>query len=86
MATLIDCLHQYAQEEQMAAVLSAAGPDFRTARHLAEKVQTELEGLLKGREAQLFSAYLDNRDQVELEEDLAIFRCGLSVGLELGRL
>ena len=86
MPTLLDLLYQYAQEQRMGAALSAAGPDFHAACRLAEKARTELEGLLEGREAQLLSSYLDHRDQAELEVERAMLRCGVSIGLELGRL
>ena len=90
MTTLIDLLYQYAQEHRMAAALSAAGPEFHTACRLAEQEQGELEGLLEGllegRAAGLFSRYLDHRTQADLEEHLALFRCGLALGQELGRL
>ena len=49
-------------------------------------LRPELEGLLEGREAQLLSSYLDHRDQAELEMERAMLRCGVSIGLELGRL
>lgn len=86
MTTLIDLLYQYAQEHRMAAALSAAGPEFHIACRLAEQEQRELEGLLEGRAAGLFSRYLDHRTQADLEEHLALFRCGLALGQELGRL
>ena len=31
-------------------------------------------------------SYLDHRDQAELEVERAMLRCGVSIGLELGRL
>lgn len=83
MSTLIDLLFQYAQEHRMAPLLAQAGPDFRTASRLAEGERRELEGLLEGRAAGLFSRYLDHQAQADLEERLALFRCGLTLGREL---
>ena len=70
----------------MAGALAAAGPDFRTACRLAEREQAELEALLEGRAAGLFSRYLDHQAQAEEDERLALFRCGLSLGRELSRV
>ena len=67
----------------MAPLLAQAGPDFRTASRLAEGERQELEGLLEGRAAGLFSRYLDHQAQADLEERLALFRCGLTLGREL---
>ena len=86
MSTLIELLYQYAQEHRMAGALAAAGPDFRAACRLAERERTELETLLEGRAAGLFSRYLDHRAQAEEDERLALFRCGLSLGRELSRV
>ena len=86
MPTLIELLYQYAQEHRMAAALACAGPDFRAACRLAEQERTELETLLEGRAAGLFSRYLDHRAQADLDERLALFRCGLSLGRELSRV
>lgn len=63
----------------MAPLLAQAGPDFRTASRLAEGERRELEG----RAAGLFSRYLDHQAQADLEERLALFRCGLTLGREL---
>ena len=70
----------------MAGALASAGPDFRAACRLAEQEQAELETLLEGRAAGLFSRYLDHRAQADLDERLALFRCGLSLGRELSRV
>ena len=70
----------------MAGALAAAGPDFRTACRLAEQERAELEGLLEGRAAGLFSRCLDHRAQADLDEGLALFRCGLSLGRELSKI
>lgn len=86
MSTLIDLLYQYAQEHRMAGALAAAGPDFRTACRLAEQERTELETLLEGRAAGLFSRYLDHQARAEENERLALFQCGLSLGQELSKL
>ena len=86
MSTLIDLLYQYAQEHRMAAALAAAGPDFPAACRLAEQERTELETLLEGRAAGLFSRYLDHQAQAEEDERLALFQCGLSLGRELAQI
>ena len=70
----------------MAGALAAAGPDFRTACRLAEQERTELETLLEGRAAGLFSRYLDHQAQAEEDERLALFQCGLSLGRELAQI
>lgn len=86
MSDLIDLLYQYAQEHRMAGALATAGPDFHTACRLAEQERTELETLLEGRAAGLFSRYLDHQAQAEEDERLALFRCGLSLGRELTQI
>ena len=86
MSTLIELLYQYAQEHRMAGALAAAGPDFRAACRLAEQERAELEALLEGRAAELFSRCLDHQAQAEEDERLALFRCGLSLGRELSRV
>ena len=70
----------------MAAALAAAGPDFPAACRLAEQERTELEALLEGRAAGLFSRYLDHQAQAEEDERLALFQCGLSLGRELTQI
>ena len=70
----------------MAAALAAAGPDFPAACRLAEQERTELETLLEGRAAGLFSRYLDHQARAEENERLALFQCGLSLGQELSKL
>lgn len=70
----------------MATALAAAGPDFRTASCLAEQERTELETLLEGRTAGLFSRYLDHQAQAEEDQRLALFQCGLSLGQELSKI
>lgn len=86
MSDLIDLLYQYAQEHRMAGALAAAGPDFRTTSCLAEQERTELETLLEGRAAGLFSRYLDHQAQADLDQRLALFQCGLSLGRELTQI
>lgn len=85
MSDLIDLLYQYVQEHRMAAAL-AAGSDFPAASCLAEQEQTELEQLLEGNAAGLFSRYLEHQARAEEDERLALFRCGLALGQELARL
>lgn len=86
MSDLIDLLYQYAQEHRMAGALATAGPDFHTACRLAEQERTELESLLEGRAAGLFSRYLDHQARAEEDERLALFQCGLSLGQELSKI
>ena len=64
----------------------AARSTNREAHRLAEGERQELEGLLEGRAAGLFSRYLDHQAQADLDERLALFQCGLSLGQELSKI
>lgn len=86
MYTLMDILYQYAQEERLASLLNQPGSPFRPAWREAEAAQAALSEQLTGASAALFARYLDQREEVEYLERLALLRCGLSIGLELSRL
>ena len=78
---LVELLYQYIEEHRIAKVL----PRSPAARQASEEME-RLEQLLEGEAARLFRQYLDHEAQAGLERDLALVRCGVSTGLELGRL
>ena len=79
--SIVEMLYQYIEEHQLTKVL----PISPAARQASEEME-RLEQLLEGEAARLFRQYLDHEAQAGLERDLALVRCGVSTGLELGRL
>lgn len=79
--TLMEAIYRYVEENRMPAAL----PRSRAAIQ-AVTDQERLEEMLEGEAARLFQQYLDHEAQAGLERDLALVRCGVSAGLELGRL
>ncbi len=84
MTTLLDALYLYAQDKRIGPLLSAQGDEYRQLLRRIARDRTELEGLLEGRAAELLARCTDHRGELEQLEGMALFRCGLSLGLELG--
>ena len=76
--SLVELLYQYIEEHRIMQVLPRSGEAARRASAEAEQ--------LEGEAARLFRQYLDHTAQAGLERDLALVWCGVSTGLELGRL
>lgn len=86
MTSLLDALYTYAQEQRMGPALGQLGAEFHAAYRLAGEEREALENTLEGQAAQLFARYLDHQAESGLGQSTALFRCGLSIGLELGAL
>ena len=80
--TIIEVLYQYIEENRLAYAL----PRFPQSARKASAEMEQLEAMLKGEAAQLFQQYQDHETQARMERDLALVRCGVSTGMELGRL
>ena len=85
MQDVVDCLFEYVLEHRLAVCLDA-DPRYRDARRMAERAADWLEANLsqeaRGQLERLTECSLEQGDLAER----ALFRCGLSLGLELGAL
>ena len=86
MKSLFQELYRYVQEERLYRTLVQAGPEARQLSRQAAREEELLEERLEGEERELFSRYLDHRAQADLQRELALLRCGVSIGLELAGL
>ncbi len=78
MDSLVGTLFSFAQERSH----RVNGP----AAQYAARDQEALEQMLEGEAAEVFQRYLDHEAEANGEISIALFRSGLSLGLELGRL
>ena len=85
MQTLLKSLYAYAQEQKMIHTLRAMGVNYQTARKKESDTWDTLEKLLSPENAALLTQYMEEKEDADYYEDLALFRCGVSIGLELGR-
>lgn len=85
MQDIIDYLFEYVQEHRLALCLSA-DPEYQDAGRMAERAADWLAANLSQEARGQLERLTDSRlEQGELTER-ALFRCGLSLGLELGAL
>ena len=85
MQDIVDYLFEYVQEHRLAFYLNA-DPEYQNAGRMAERAADWLAANLgpeaRGQLERLTDCSLEQGDLTER----ALFRCGLSLGLELGAL
>ena len=85
MQDIMDCLYEYICEHRLAFYLNA-DPNYLSAGRAVERAERWLEANLPPEaRAQLECLTGGSLNQAELLQR-ALFRCGLSLGLELGAL
>lgn len=58
--------------------------DYQSAMRSEEKLEVQLEDLLKDEPLRLFKLYVDNKDDEGGISNISAFRKGLAIGLKLG--
>lgn len=84
MEGFLDALYEYAQEQGIAPYLETW--EYRRAAYDLEEDWTAFRSTLTAEQDQDLDALLTRERNAEYLEEEAVFRCGLSMGIGLGRL
>lgn len=82
--TLMEALYQYASEERLFAYL--AGTGYNRRRLCMERRERDLRAALDEEQTLRLEQLLDGQFDLRCMEDDALFRLGVSIGLELSRI
>lgn len=58
--------------------------DYKSALRSLEKLEGQLEEILKDEPLRLFKLYVDNSEEAQYHANVSAFRKGLAMGLKLG--
>lgn len=84
MEGFLDALYEYAQEQGIAPYLETW--EYRRATYDLEADWTAFRSTLTAEQGRDLAALLTRERTAEYLEEGAVFRCGLSMGVGLGRL
>ena len=83
MESVLDALLQYAQDQRLGGGLTW---EYWRLLRQAKEAREVLESRLSAPDAQALARFLALREKADWLESRALFRCGLSMGVELGRM
>ena len=84
MEGFLHALYEYAQEKHVLSYLETW--EYRRATYDLEEDWTAFRSTLTAEQARILDTLLDRERNAACLEDQAIFSCGLSMGVGLGRL
>lgn len=84
MEGFLRALYEYAQDQRVTPYLETC--EYRRATYDLEEDWTAFRSTLTAEQTRILDALLDRERNAACLEDQAIFSCGLSMGVGLGRL
>ena len=84
MESFLDALFEYAQEKEIVSYLETR--EYRRATSDLEEHWAAFRSTLTAEQTRILDALLNRERNAACLEDQAIFSCGLSMGVGLGRL
>jgi hypothetical protein len=86
MNDLLDYLYMYAAEQQMLDAIQPFKQEYDEAFRACDRLLDQLKAKLGNKRWKMLDDFLSSQNEAQYLDRMALFRCGLGIGLRLARL